>query len=132
MIGDIWRSFRALPLWVQVWVALWLVPMNTLGFAFLPHPLAWLAGGLGVLAMLPNLAILVWERGFSKAMAFPHIPVWTVLVIWLLVVLTGPEAPGGAFGVFLWALLVTDAISLAFDYRDAWAWWKGDRKVAGR
>ena len=130
MIGEIWSSFRSLPAWVQVWVAFWLVPINLLGFVFLPHPLALLAGGLGALGMAPNLAIILWERGFSKAMAFPHLPTWTLLVVLLAIALTGPGAPGGLFGVFLWTLLITDATSLVFDYRDAWLWSRGDRAVA--
>ncbi len=67
MIADIWRSFRALPLWVQVWVALWLVPMNLLGFAFLPHPLAWLAGGLGALVQAAE------DRGLEVAREAPDL-----------------------------------------------------------
>lgn len=131
LVRDVWRSFRAMPGWVQLWVAFWLAPMNVAGFAFAPHPLAWIAGGLGSAAMAVNLVIMLRERGFSKAMALPHLPFWTVLVVLLAMALTGPGAPGGVFGAFLWALLVTDAVSLAFDYRDAWLWWRGDRAVAG-
>ena len=129
LIVDIWRSFRALPAWVQVWVALILVPVNAASLLFLGQPGALWVAILAVGAMLANLPIMLAERGFSKRMALPHLPFWTVLVIWLAVARPGAT---GAYAVYLWLLLAVDLISLGFDYPDAWKWWKGDRKVAGR
>ena len=34
-LNDIWRSLRSLPLWVQIWVAGILVPVNVLPFFLL-------------------------------------------------------------------------------------------------
>ncbi|MCW9035745.1 MAG: hypothetical protein OQJ97_16115 [Rhodospirillales bacterium] len=65
-----------------------------------------------------------------KAMALPHLIPWTILVVWLLSVMVGPEAPSGALAYFAWALIVTDTISLVFDYTDAFKWWHGDRAIA--
>ncbi len=31
---------------------------------------------------------------------------------------------------FLTVLLAVNAISLAFDIRDGWRWWKGEREIA--
>jgi len=125
---DIWRSYRSLPIWVQVWVAFVLVPVNFASLLFLSDPMGIGIAFLAVGAIAPNIGILFYERGFSKMMAMPHVLPWTLLVIWLLFAM-----PQGsmAFVNYLWILLVVDAISLAFDFPDARKWWKGDRAVAG-
>jgi len=126
---DIYSSFRALPGWVQLWVGLILVPVNSASLVFIGQPMGVCIAVLAVGAMLPNLAIMIGERGFSRAMALPHLLPWTALVA---VLILARPAVGGAFGVYLWLLLATDALSLGFDYPDAWAWLKGKREVAGR
>lgn len=127
-ILTIWRSFRALPFWVQIWVALVLMPINMGGLLFLDTPQGRIATLLGIGGMLPNLAIIWVQRGFSKAMAFPHLPIWTALAIWLAWTLT-TNLPTGPLGAYLTALLAVDIISLIFDYTDAWKWVRGDRAV---
>jgi hypothetical protein len=129
LIKDIWHSFCALPVWVQVWVALILVPVNMASLLFVGQPGGIWIALLANIAMLLNLPILIAERGFSRRMALPHLPFWTVLVLWL--VLARPDATG-TYATYLWVLLGIDLISLGFDYPDAWAWWRGDRAVAGR
>ena len=125
---DIWRSFRALPGWVQIWVAFILAPINLASLAFLDEPGGWLVALLAIGGMLPNMPILFGERGFSKLMALPHVLIWTPLlfVIWNLL----STSASGSFALFLWALLIVDAISLGFDFPDLWKCWKGDRVVA--
>ena len=132
LIADIWRSFRAMPLWVRVWVALWLVPVNPAAFLLLAHRIGAAGAVAAALAMGPNLAIMAAQRGFGKAMALPHLAPWTVLAIWLALELTGGGAPGGAVAAYGWILLATNAVSLAFDYVDAVKWLRGDRAPAGR
>ncbi|MDU8926130.1 hypothetical protein RXV86_01905 [Alisedimentitalea sp. MJ-SS2] len=127
LITEIWGSFRAMPFWVQVWVALILVPVNMASLLFLTQPGGLWVAFLANIAMILNLPILIAERGFSKRMALPHLPFWTVLVLWLL--LARPEAQGG-YATYLWLVLIVDVISLGFDYPDAWKWWQGDRAVA--
>lgn len=127
-ILDIWNSFRALPIWVQIWVILILVPINMGGLFFLDTPQGRIAALLGIGGMLPNLIIVWMQRGFSNAMAFPHLPMWTPLVIWLAWTLSTAQ-PTGALGIYLMVLLLIDIVSLAFDYSDAWKWWQGDRAV---
>ncbi len=131
MVMAILRSFFALPVWVQVWVVFILVPMNMAGLVFVDHPVGFWSAVLGILGMAPNVVIILVQRGFSKMMALPHLLPWTVLVIYLLIVMTGPGAPGGLLAAFAWGLIIVDTISLAFDYRDAVHWWRGDRAVAG-
>lgn len=129
LIADLWTSLRALPGWVQAWVALILVPVNMASLLFLSQPGGLWVAALANLAMLGNLPVLLADRGFSKRMALPHLPFWTVLVLWLVF---APPSAQGIYAVYLWVLLVTDAISLGFDYPDAWKWLRGDRAVAGR
>lgn len=126
---DIYRSFRALPGWVQLWVGLVLVPVNLASLLFIMQPMAVWIAFLAIVAMLLNLPVMLVERGFSRLMALPHLLPWTLLVA--LLIFARPEA-SGAFAAYLWLLLATDALSLGFDYPDAWAWLKGKREVAGR
>jgi len=128
MIAEIWGSYRRLPLWVQLWVAVILVPVNAASLAFLTEPWGlWLAA-MAVGAMLCNGALMLIERGFSRAMALPHVLIWTPmlgLVIWL----PGQGiAPG--FRRYLLVLLAVDMLSLALDYVDGWKWWRGARAIA--
>jgi hypothetical protein len=129
LVSDIWRSYRALPGWVQIWVAGILVPVNSASIFFVGQPNGWLLASLAIGAMLPNLYFIIVERGFSKAMALSHLLIWVPLVVWLFVWLPA-EAPAGGFGLYLWLLLGVDVISLAFDIPDGWRWWRGDRDIA--
>lgn len=129
MILDIWQSYRRLPLWVQLWVALVLVPVNAASLVFWGAPMgAWLAV-MAVGAMLLNGVIMLVERGFSKMMALPHVLIWTplvVLILWLLA--QGDLAPG--YGRYLMILLAVDLFSLALDYADTVKWLRGERHIA--
>lgn len=130
MIREIWHSFRRLPKWVQIWVALVLVPINILPLAFVAAPYGLWVACLSVGGMIPNLFFLIAERGFSKRMAVPHVVIWTPLVVllgWLVLV----EAPQDiTYVAMLLAVLGVDAISLMFDYVDTVKWWRGDRDIA--
>ncbi len=79
--------------------------------------------------MAPNLLIMLRERGFSRAMALPHVLIWTPLVIVVAGLLIQADLPAD-YRAYLILLLVVDLISLGFDYIDAWRWWKGDRGAA--
>lgn len=128
MILEIWRSFRRLPLWVQLWVALVLVPVNAAALLFLAQPAGpWLAA-MAVGAMLCNGVLMLIERGFSKVMALPHVLIWTPmlgLILWLL----AQDIPS-AYRSYLVILLAVDVISLILDYIDSRKWLSGDRKIA--
>lgn len=121
-----------MPLWVQLWVALILVPVNLAPLLFLDRIEGPLVAVLAAGAIAFNAVLLLIERGFSKAMAFSHLVLWPPLVIGIALLALRGDLPPGGFGQFLGALAVVNAISLAFDLRDGWLWWKGDRAVAGR
>lgn len=126
---DILSSYRAMPLWVQLWVAVILVPVNMLSLAFITEPLGLWVALLANIAVLANLPVMLRDRGFSRAMALLHLIPWTILVA--LLIFARPEA-GGLYATYLTVLLVTDAVSLLFDYPDAVKYLRGDRRVAGR
>ena len=128
MITEIWRSFRRLPLWVQVWVAAILVPVNSASLLWWGAPLGPWVAGMAVGAMLLNGVLMLIERGFSRAMALPHVLIWTPLMGLVLWLLSQDIATG--YSRYLLILLAVDTLSLALDYADSWKWWKGDRRVA--
>ncbi|SFN34313.1 hypothetical protein SAMN04487859_10117 [Roseovarius lutimaris] len=129
MILDIWQSYRRMPLWVQLWVALILVPVNAASLLFWGAPMgAWVAI-LAVGAMLLNGVIMLVERGFSKMMALPHVMIWTPLVVLILWLLSWGDLTQG-YARYLVILLVVDLISLALDYADTVKWLRGERHIA--
>lgn len=130
MFVAIWHSFRRLPLWVQIWVAGILVPVNLVSLAFWTAPFGWLVACLAVGGMLPNLAIMLRERGLSKRMAVPHLMVWGPLVGVLVWLLMSGLPLSQDYARFLWLLLAVDGLSLAFDIPDAVRWYRGDRDIA--
>lgn len=127
IVVDIWASFRALPAWVQIWVAFILMPINMASILFIQEPMGLWIAFLANIAMLLNLPVMLHDRGFSKMMALPHIIPWTILVGILL--FARPEATG-AYNTYLYILLSVDIISLLFDYVDARKWIHGDRAPA--
>lgn len=132
VLADIWNSFRVLPGWVQFWVAIILVPVNCASVLFLGQ-----VSGLAVLVlalggMMPNLVLMIAERGFSRAMSFSHLIFWIPLIFLVIWLITGKANISAGFRAYLYVLLVVDLISLMFDFSDSWKWLHGDRKVAGK
>ena len=126
---DIWNSFRALPAWVQIWVAFILMPINMASLFFINEPSGLWIAFLANIGMMLNMPVMFKDRGFSKMMALPHLIPWTILVIWLAFF---RPIGGENYNTYLLVLLVVDVISLGFDYPDAIKWLKGDRVAAGR
>jgi len=129
ILVDCWNSFRSLPGWVQIWVMFILMPINMASVFFINQPMGLLIAFLANIGMMLNLPVMLYDRGFSKAMALPHLIPWTILVGILL--FNRPEATG-LYDTFLWVLLGADIISLLFDYPDGRKWIRGDRNVSGR
>ena len=132
MIAEIWASFMRLPMWVKLWMVLWLVPVNLASLVFWGQvePVSGVTVALlANLGMAFNLPIMMRDRGMGKAMALPHLVLWTPLVI---LIALGFATDGGASGYrsYLAILLTTNLVSLGFDYKDAWAWWREDRGIA--
>lgn len=129
MILDIWRSFMRVPTWVAIWIFVILVPVNLLSLVFWDVPFGIWIAVLAIGGMMPNLFIMMKERGVSKLMSLPHVIVWTPLVILVAWVLATQELDSTT-AMFLIVLLVVDVISLVFDYVDFFKWRRGDRSIA--
>ncbi len=129
MAQDIWQSFRGLPLWVQIWVAVILVPVNLLPLFFLDQPQGVLIAALAITGMALNLPIMMAARGMSGAMALPHLLCWIPLVIVVAGMLSAAETLNPNYVRFLWLLLIVDVISLVFDVRDAANWMRNRKAV---
>jgi len=123
---DIWRSFRSLPFWVQIWVGLVLVPVNTATIVLITEPGSYLIPILAIGGMLPNVVLMFMERGFSKAMAISHVVLWIPLLVLLAIEIRA----NSIFADYLMVLFVIDFISICFDLKDSRDWLKGDRKIA--
>ena len=92
---------------------------------FLQEPGGIWVAALANLAMILNLPVMLYDRGFSKLMAFPHLIPWTLLVV--LLIFRRPEVTG-AYDTYLGILLGANTLSLLFDYPDAWRWLRGQRE----
>jgi hypothetical protein len=125
---EIWQGFRVLPTWVQFWIGLVLVPVNLAAAFFWQSPSGVLIAVLAVGGMTPNLFLMFIQRGFGKAMAISHLILW----IPLLFIIAPKMGSGSTFATYLMILFIVDAISICFDVKDSWEWFKGDRGVPGR
>lgn len=126
---QLWMSFRRLPLWVQVWMALVLVPVNLLSFLVLEYQTAQMVALAAVLALGSNMLLLYRYEGFSRAMALPHLVFWGPLQILLLMRVFQTPAPDSGEVLFICLVLLVNGISLIFDLLDTWRWWQGERQV---
>jgi hypothetical protein len=123
--------------WVQIWV-LWMTVINFAAVLFL---LRWKDGRIrwGYLEAAVVLAVLVpmaffmdWlfgQVGYVRLLGLPHILFWTPLAVWLWTQLSRHPLKS-VFGVYLRVLLITIAVSLAFDYVDVARHLMGDTKYA--
>ena len=105
------------------------MPINFASVLFLDGPAGYWVAALAIGGILPNVILMFVHGGFSKAMALSHVIIWIpliLLVVWILTQSPGLEA---SLVIFLWALLITDVISLVFDVPDSYKWLNGERHV---
>ena len=126
---SIWRSFRGLPLWVQLWVLV-LVVANVAAIAFLDTAIGlWTAAAI-VFVGVVNLPIVYVQRGFSRLLSLTHF-VWLPLVVFIAFRLTGDDVISDREYGFGLVVLVVNLISLAFDVLESYRWLRGEREVLG-
>lgn len=133
-LAAIWHSWRSLPAWVQVWVALILVPVNAAAFFLLDTWLGVAAAIAAVVVVVTNGPIMWACRGMSRLMSVPHLFAWIplqVLIPLRLAEVVGSGPPTGAEWVYGVILFVINGISLVFDAIDSWRWLRGEREVPG-
>lgn len=128
LFEDIWTSFRALPLWVMIWMTVLLGPINMISLYFVTEPKGVLVATLAWGGMLASMIVLIRHRGFSKLVSGGHVVFWMPLV--LILILVRPVA-NSAYDTYLDILLVANLVSLLFDINDLRLWLGGDRQVAG-
>lgn len=131
VLSDIWKSFLGLPNWVKIWMVLILVPVNAVSARFIADPWAWSIAALAFAGMIPNMFILITDRGFTNRMAVPHVIFWIplVLIIAYLLFLSGLVLPS-AYALYLKLLLVINIISLGFDIPETRAWYRSRGSVS--
>ncbi len=126
-------SWTRLPLWVLIWVFVFLGPVNLAGFFFLDSNLGIATAVAVVLAFGSNTWLIIANGGVSKVMAIPHLIAWIPLEIYALyqLLLTDNIMAGSNLAWFAWALVVINGISLAFDVYDTKEWRAGNRELTG-
>ena len=109
------RSYNDLPSWVKIWMNFILGPVNLATLAFLNEPSGPLIAALAIGGMVITVSIVFAVGGFTKLASAGHVLPWTPLV--LMLAFARPEG-SALYQTFLSVLLVTNVISLAFDFND--------------
>jgi hypothetical protein len=125
---SLWRSFRRLPQWVQLWMAAVLLPANLLSLFLLQYPSARMVAIAAVLALGSNMLLMYGYAGFTRLMALPHLLVWGPLQVMLLMYLMASTPTADEF-MYIGLVLAVNGISLLFDALDSWRWLQGERQV---
>lgn len=120
-VARILESYKDLPGWVKIWMNFILGPVNLATLAFLTQPSGALIATLAIGGMMLTVAIVIALGGFSKLAAAGHILPWTPLVF--VLIFARPEGTA-VYQIFLTILLITNVISLAFDFNDLRLWLK--------
>ena len=125
LLSELLKSFNQLPVWVRIWVCLILVPVNLATLAFIGMPSASLIAGLAMAGLIFNSIPMYLERGFTNAMALPHVIFWLPLIFVLSFQLffSQLELPS-EYHYFLLLLLSCNSFSLVFDIPDSFRWIK--------
>ncbi len=118
------KGLLAMPIHIRAWVLL-LISVNIVTpFFFLEYVEAQAVLAAGALGMVLMTALTA-RFGFSRIIGVGHIA-WVPLLGFLWSQL--PDIPAtDAFGIWLRAVIVLDAISLGFDAVDAARFLRGDR-----
>ncbi|MEO0328602.1 MAG: hypothetical protein AAF217_08395 [Pseudomonadota bacterium] len=131
LILRILKSTIALPVWVILWIFLFLIPANFSGFFLLNYETGFWVALLGAGAIFFNTFILFLNGGFSKVLAIPHLILWIPLQI--ILTLRYFKAPdlSNFEQTYILIVLIINGISILFDIYDTREWMRGNRDVAG-
>ena len=112
------------PLRVKLWLAALLAANMIAPLFFLERPEAQ-ATLVALAASMLLMTLLTRSSGFTRLLGLGHAP-WAPLLVWLLTRLDQIPADG-AFGLWVWALIVLNSASLVLDAVDVWRYVRGDR-----
>lgn len=131
-LASIFRSYTSMPMWVQIWVMI-LVVVNASCLSFLDSAVGRATALAGAFVIVTNLPIMLYYAGMNRAMAIPHLFAWIPLSVFLLLALWGEQSAELPDSVrhYALAVLVVNAISLAFDVVDTRRWLRGERETPG-
>lgn len=129
-IERIFRSHFSLPVWVIVWMWLFLIPANLSGLLFLDTISGRWIAVLGGGALLVNGLLVLLNGGFSRVLAIPHVVLWGGLEIILLHRITVETLSPAEMRIVL-IVLTINGVSLIFDIIDTRRWYLGERDVMG-
>lgn len=114
---------------ILYWVY-WLMAINTASILFVIHRVearwtlaAWLLSGMLIMPYLYD------QFGFVRLLGLAHIVVWTPLLVYLYRRRAHFKLPS-ITGVYFWLLILTNAVSLGFDYVDLARYFLGDAQIA--
>ena len=131
LILRILKSTFSMPVWVIVWVFLFLIPANLSGLFMLDYASGFWVSLLGAGAIAVNMVLLLINGGFSKVFAIPHLVLWIPLEIILAYRYFMVPGLDPFEETYILIVLVINAISIAFDINDTREWINGDRDVIG-
>ncbi len=126
-------SWTRLPLWVLIWVFVFLGPVNIAALFFLDTDTGLYATIAMIIAFSANGFLMIANGGVSKVMAIPHLFAWIPLEIYLIWQLFFSDnlVPGSGEHWLAWLLLTINGISLGFDVYDTKEWQSGNRSITG-
>ena len=69
-LADIWASYRRQPLWVQLWIGIFLVPINFASVLFLDGPAGYWVAALAIGGIFPNVILCITLIDFPFSFHF--------------------------------------------------------------
>ena len=130
IMRNILTSWRALPLWVQVWVGLVLVPVNVAAFFMLDTETGQYTAIAALFVALTNGPLMIVYQGMNRVLSLPHLVAWGPLV-YLLALRLASETMATGEWIYAVLIVVVNGISLVFDLLDSWRWLRGERETPG-
>lgn len=130
ILQNILISWRALPLWVQVWVGLILVPVNVAAFFMLDTVTGQYTAIAAVFVAITNSPLMIVYQGMNRALSLPHLVAWFPLV-YLVALRMASETLAPGEWIYALLVLLVNGISLVFDVLDSWRWLRGERDTPG-
>ncbi len=121
---DFMRGLRKMPLYAQLWVALLVIANGIVPLFFLGR----IEADVTLIVFLANAAVmmvLTKEYGFTRILGAGHFP-WFLLLVYLVTRLDAIPA-ADAYGLWLRAVMLINAISLIIDVTDVVRYVRGDR-----